>query len=135
MAPNALSVIAAWILTGMALGLLSTVYGAARAVYRFWPGVGEFFDWLWFVVAAALYLVVTFWTEWGVFRIWSLFFMLGGFLLWSGLGAPWAFPLASALFQKQARLVHYALWPGVRAARFVGRQLQRRRPPKEPPNS
>jgi hypothetical protein len=135
MASSALTIISTWILTGVAFGLLSTIYGACRAVYRIWPGLREFLDWFWFVVAAVVYLLVIFWSEWGVFRIWSLLFLLLGFLVWNGLGAPWAFPLLVAIARRQARLVHYALWPGVRAVRAVRYYFRRRQKPKDPPNA
>jgi hypothetical protein len=133
MASDAAYIIAVWTLTGMALGLLSTLYGACRKTFRFWPGTGEFLDWLWFVLAAALFVVVAFWTEWGAFRVWSIVFVLVGYLIWAWLAAPLTLFVVSAAAYGQARLVHYLTVPPIAAARLVKRLWPSRKlpPPKE----
>lgn len=132
MAPNAYFVMAVWTLTGMVFGLLSTGYGACRRTYRFFVGVGEFLDWFWFVLAAAVYLVMIFWTEWGTFRIWSIGFILLGYGLWSWLAAPTMLQIFLWVGHGQARAVHMALAPWRRTLRlvtWVARKLAERNPP------
>lgn len=131
MASDAAYIIAVWILTGTALGFLSTTYGACRKTFRFWPGTAEVLDWLWFVMAAALFVVVAFWLEWGVFRIWSIVFVLLGYLIWTGLGAPLMLVILSTVAYGQARIVHYLIVPPVAAARLIKRRWRTRKIPPE----
>ncbi len=133
MAARALYIIVVWILAGFGLGLLSTSYGACRKVYRFWRGVGEFLDWLWFVLAAAIFLVVGFWVEWGTFRIWAVVFVVVGYLLWSGLGAPLVLSLLSTAAWGQARALHYALGPFQMGIAHVKRHVESKKKPPEKP--
>ena len=120
MAQAALYVIAVWLLVGMGFGLLATIYGAFRKVYRLLPGVGEFLDWFWFVLAAGVFVVVSFWTEWGIFRVWTIVFVLVGYFLWSWLASSLALAALSFLFWLQARAVHYLCMP----ASFIVRRTQ-----------
>lgn len=130
MASEALYIIAVWALAGMGMGLMATAYGACRKIYRLWPGVGEFLDWFWFVIAAAFFLIVGFWTEWGVFRVWAVVFVLIGYLVWSWLAAPLVLSVLSAVAYGQARLAHYTLWPFWRIAIFVkSRDQKMKKPP------
>ncbi|MCL5116218.1 MAG: hypothetical protein M1272_03605 [Firmicutes bacterium] len=133
MVPDALFIIAVWILTGMGFGMLATAYGACRRTYRFPVGVGEILDWLWFVVAGAGFLVMLFWTEWGMFRVSSILFVLIGYGLWSWLAAPVVLGMFLVMGHAQARVAHYALVPGRWVFGGLKRQLQRRKkpPPKE----
>ncbi|PSR21564.1 MAG: hypothetical protein C7B45_10155 [Sulfobacillus acidophilus] len=132
MTPQALDIIAVWILLGFGLGFLSTLYGACRQSYRIHWGLDHFFDWLWFVLAAIGYVGVSFWTEWGTFRIWSIVLILTGYGVWSWLAAPLVFTLVSAMTYGQARLVYYATLPGQRLWKRVRRWpwRQRKLPPK-----
>lgn len=132
MAPNAVYIIAVWLLAGMALGLLSTSYGVLRKTYRLLPGTAEFLDWFWFVLAACLFLVMAFWTEWGTFRTWAVVFLLLGYLLWSWLAAPVVLVVLGWCAHGQARFVHYLIVPIVAAARFVRRRFRTvGKPPKK----
>jgi hypothetical protein len=133
MALQALYIIAVWILLGIGLGFLSTLYGACRKSYHLLWGLDHFLDWLWFVVAAIGYVGVSFWTEWGTFRIWSIVLILTGYGIWAGLAAPLILTLASAMTYGQARLVYYATLPVQRVWQRVGRWRGRytKRPPKE----
>ena len=130
---DALYVMAVWLMVGMSFGFFATVYGALRRVYHFWPGVGEFFDWLWFVLAGALFVTVLFWTEWGIFRIWTVAFVLLGYLLWTWLASPLTLGALSFFFRLQARAFHYGYVPVLTVARFVKRSGAhwRNPPPKE----
>ncbi len=132
MTPEALYVIAVWILTGMGFGMLATGYGACRKTYHVYSGLREFLDWFWFMLAAAAFLVVIFWTEWGTLRIWSVAFVLVGYGLWSWLAAPMVLPALIWVTGGQARLVYYSLLPGKWLRRTVVRVVtKRRKPPKK----
>lgn len=132
MAPNPLYIIAVWIITGMGLGFLATAYGACRRTYRVLPGVGQFLDWFWFVLASAAFLIVAFWTEWGTFRVWAVAFILVGYGLWAWLAAPLVLGALSLALYGQARLTHYILVPGFVAARFVRRRVRHaKKPPRK----
>ncbi len=132
-ASDALYIIAVWLVVGMSFGLLSTAYGACRKVYRPWLGIWHFFDWFWFVLAGGTFVVVLFWTEWGMFRIWTVVFVLFGYLLWGWLAAPLMLEALSFLGWLQARAVHYLCIPGLTVARVVKNYTQalKNPPPKE----
>ncbi|PSR28818.1 MAG: hypothetical protein C7B47_04125 [Sulfobacillus thermosulfidooxidans] len=103
--------IAAWLLAGISLGLLSTIYGAMRTQWHIWNVIGHFLDWLWFVVAALLILVVYLWTDWGVFHAWSLLIIALGYGLWVWLAAPTTFGWISRILFVEARMVFYVTFP------------------------
>jgi hypothetical protein len=135
-------VLAAWLLTGAGLGLMSTAYGAVRAEWRLWKVAGHFLDWLWFVLAAIFVLTVYIWTDWGVFHFWSLLVMSLGYGLWVALAAPVMFGVFSRLVFWQARLLFYFLAPGRIAARGLMKLWRMARgcgprinPPPNPPQS
>lgn len=132
MSPNALYIIAVWVLTGMAFGMLSTSYGACRQTHRRIAGIGELLDWSWFMLAAVIFLVILFWTEWGMFRVWSIVFVLIGYWLWSWLAAPLIFGMFVFLGHGQARLLYYALTPGRWLMRAAWVRIKPRgKPPKK----
>lgn len=136
MTADAGTVLAAWLLTGMGLGLLSTAYGAFRAQWHWWKILGHIMDWLWFVLAAVLILVVYLWTDWGVFHIWSLMVIGAGYALWSWLAAPAVLRALSAAIFIQARTVFYLTAPArfvLRRAAAVMRRVGSSRPKKMPP--
>ena len=132
MAANALYIILVWVLTGMGFGLFSTAYGACRRTYRQIPGLTPFLDWFWFILAAVLFLVMAFWAEWGMFRIWAVVFILMGYGLWSWLAAPVVLGAFSLALYGQARLIYYILYPGRFVLRFAQSQARRmKKPPKK----
>ncbi|MCY0909509.1 MAG: hypothetical protein OWR62_14085 [Sulfobacillus thermotolerans] len=116
---NPAAVMASWLLTGMALGLLSTVYGAFRIQWHWWKIFGHIMDWLWFVLAAVIILAVYLWTDWGVFHVWSLLLIAIGYGLWAWLAAPWVLKIVSPVIFFQARVVFYLTAP----VRFIGQRL------------
>lgn len=132
MTPGALYVIDVWTLLGMGFGFMATSYGACRKTYRMPSGIGHFLDWFWWVLAAAAFLVAAFWTEWGIFRVWSVAFILIGYLLWSWLAAPLMLALLFFVTRGQARVVHFLLWPLVQGATIAVRRFPlSRKPPKK----
>lgn len=137
MTPDALFMLTCWMLTGMALGFLSTFYGACRSQVRMWPGLRDALDWLWFVVAAILFLLVLFWTDWGVFKVWSIAWVALGYLVWSWLAAPLVFGVLVVFAHAEARTVHWLLRPWMTMGRRGRRMWQgisrnRKKPPKNP---
>ncbi|PSR30882.1 MAG: hypothetical protein C7B43_04305 [Sulfobacillus benefaciens] len=139
--------IQAWVLTGMALGFFSTLYGAMRSEWHIWRICAHILDWLWFVFAAIFILGVYFWTGWGAFRMWSMPIMALGYGLWVWMAAPLAFRAVSKLLSMEARVVFYITYPlrgftlGIRGIynKFrdgITRRLHTtKKPPSPPPNS
>ena len=48
MYPTALWILDVWVLTGVAIGLLATIYGAFRSQWHILAGIVEFLDWFFF---------------------------------------------------------------------------------------
>ncbi|MCL5066121.1 MAG: hypothetical protein M1600_13815 [Firmicutes bacterium] len=93
-----------WLITGIFFGLTASIYGAALRAYR----IGAFvhvLDSLWFAAAAVVTGGVVIATTWGVFRAWTLLFLIIGYLLWASLAGPLVHRLFYFLFFRQARLV------------------------------
>lgn len=140
--------VVAWLLTGMGLGLFSTIYGAFRSQWNIWVPIGHLLDWLWFVIAAVVILAVYFWTDWGTFHAWSLLVIALGYELWIWLAASTVFAFLSRLLFAEARLVFYVTYPcrwvmelagkslGILIWVWIGKMARRKkRHPPPPPHS
>lgn len=114
---------AIWVLTGMTIGLWATVYGACRSQWRIWPGLAELLDWVFFIAVAILYVLMLFWSDWGIVRVWSLVGIALGYGLWAWLAAPFMFGVLSFVVHVEARAVYYMTLPVRRISRRVARPL------------
>ncbi len=126
MAFSPLELLAIWILTGMGIGLLATALGACRSQWHMWLGMREVLDWLFFVGVAIFYLLMLFWSDWGVLKIWSIAGVLLGYGLWAWLAAPLVFGVLSFAIHVQVRAVNYVMRPVRQLARPIRSQLRRR---------
>lgn len=126
---RSLFIVASWVLTGMAVGFLSTTYGAVRRQYRIASPIKHFLDWLIFVVIALAMLIVGFWTDWGDFKLWLLPAMGLGYGLWAWGAAPVVYGAMAGIMFWQARLLFWVMWPFRRligvARRLLGRWFDR----------
>jgi hypothetical protein len=129
-------VLAIWTLTGMFLGLTSSIYGAMQRVYRLGVFI-HLLDGLWFAMAGMITFLVLVATNWGVFRAWTLLFLAIGYLFWACSAGPLVYRLFGLLFTGEAKLVrlsaHLAqtlFWHVPEAARQVSHRLPS--PPKLP---
>ncbi len=133
MYPTALWILDVWVLTGVAIGMLATIYGAFRSQWHILAGIREFFDWFFFVILAIGYLVILFWTQWSMFNIWSLVAILVGYGLWVWLAAPLVFPGLAFLVYVQARGFYYFTWPMRTGIHWIQRSVARLLTEKNPP--
>lgn len=108
---ESLANIAIWMLSGVAVGLAATVYGAVRAVYRIPRNVAHFLDWLLTALIGVWAFLVLFATDWGRFRLWPILWMAMGYVLWVSLAAPPIYPLTRRLLFLQARVVGFCCRP------------------------
>lgn len=114
---------AIWVLTGMTIGLWATAYGACRSQWRIWPGLAELLDWGFFIAVAILYVLMLFWSDWGIVRVWSLVGVALGYGLWAWLAAPFMFGVLSFVAHVEARAVYYMTLPVRRISRRVAKPL------------
>lgn len=110
----ATTVLAVWIMTGMFLGLTSSLYGAMLRAYRmkYWVHV---FDGIWFLLAAAMTFLVLVATNWGVLRVWTLVALLLGYGVWAISAGPLVHRFFYFLLITQARIVRIVGWSLTRA--------------------
>jgi spore cortex biosynthesis protein YabQ len=131
-------------LAGMVLGLMATVYGAERAVWRFGRMTGAVADWLWWVLATAVLLVGLFVADWGQLRGWALVTAAIGFLGWWWLAHPLLDRVCRAIATGLSRVWGIMVWPFRMAVRGMDKlrkgvvhvgamSLTRWRRPKSPP--
>lgn len=117
------------VLTGVALGLGLTLYGALRAEWRLPRGLSFALDILVVLAAAVPVAVGLAIGTWGTVRLWALVGLALGLLLWAALAAP----AVGAVSRCAARLVRRAgrgaLRPLLRLARLRPRWLSPKIPP------
>lgn len=133
MAADALWIIAVWVLSGIGFGLLSTTYGAFRSQWRVLPGIRDALDWMFFVVLGMLYVVVLFWTDWGMFRVWSILAILLGYGLWTWLAAPPVLKVLSFVIHWEARGVYFLTFPFSKAQKTLRKKIRIWISAKNPP--
>lgn len=135
LATDPMSLLVVWTITGMGLGFFSTIYGAWRMQFRVWKSISHMLDFLWFILAAIAIFFVLFWSDWGVFRFWSLVWMVIGYGLWAILAGPFVLGVFSFIFHIFARGGFWALWPAQHVIHRVLALWRRRSPPPKPPQN
>lgn len=129
---TALFFLGVWILTGIGLGLFATIMAVWRQEFCPVPGIKIVTDLGFFLVAAATYLVIGFWLDWGKFSVWGVAGILAGFGLWTA----WAAPVVSRGLITVARVTKRTglilALPGIRLVRWGRRHWPRKKPPSNP---
>lgn len=124
-----------WMLTGVLFGLVGSLYGAARSVYRIRGWVGHGMDGMLAALAGAVTFLVLVGTDWGVLRIWTVVAILAGYLFWAATAGTSVYALGRRMMAFQARFVKAGLKSAGRVGhaatgtiRWVARTVRRSQP-------